>query len=275
MTKWLYIFFALVLIVGCKKQVQITDETDFELEITRDEFSDTIYWINKLNVISTSDEVLDAAIFQLVDNTGNMIYEDNWHNARNYSFALAERKLYNLTATVYLAEGDTLASENIQLDNNDYPDAIKINSIAINSSVLNTDGYYYVSNVHGTLVSIYHALDGIYNSDNYDVEVATIFYQKQFSPKKLNYTFSNFQLPARSIKRNWRYYEVQVGFPLVVGSSGTTVVNDRKVYFFMDVEQLAKFGNSTASISLYYESDDSSEGGIYTGTIEYEWVYEN
>lgn len=275
MMRWFCILFGVLLLSSCEKEVTILDNTTFDLSVNRDEFSDTIYWIDKINVVSTNDSVIDRAMFKLEDEFGNTLFEDRWQNARNYSFGLEQRRKYTLEASLYLNPGNTLVSEEIEIDNNDYPDGFKINGIEINSSVLNNDGTYYVSNVHGTIVTIYHTPDALFTSDNYNVDLATVFYQKQFSPKKVSYNFNNFELPVRAIDDVWRQYEIQVGFPIVVGASGTTVVNDRKVIFYVDLEELVKNGNSSAGITLFYNSDDSTEGGIYTGTMEFEWIYEN
>jgi len=266
----------LVSVINCKKkQVILTDKTNFDIEINRDEFSDTTYSVYTLNVFSTNDNVIDSAVFSLIDENEITILEGNWKALRNVSFSLSERRKYDLTAKI-IYNGDELTSEIIEIDNSDYPDKININKITINSSILNSDGTYYVSSSYGTAVRIYFSPDALFESENYDVDLATVFYQGSFSPQTTTFNINNLSLPTRSIDRTWRQYEINAGYPLVVGSaSGSTIVDDRKVYFYMDLEDLAKNGNSSANITLYYDSDDSDQGGIYSGTLEYEWVYEN
>lgn len=274
LSKYLVIAISLMLSVSCKKQTTITDETEFSIEIDRNEFQDTLYSIDGLNVISTNDTVLNDGVIILKDDNNHVIFNDKWHNLQNFTFGLPDRRNYELTATLML--NDSLESVSIDIDNNEYPDFVKVNSIQIDASILSNDGTYYVSNSHTTLMTIYHALTSyLYEPEDYDVELATKFYQKSFAPKKTSFTFSNLQFPTRAINRKWRFYEIVLGYPLVVGPSGSTVVNDREITFYINVEDLAKNGNNAAAVPISVNSSDSSEGGIYFGTIEFEWIYEN
>lgn len=271
-------FIALILLllgmVSCNKSLDPIFRTDIDFEYERDEFSDTLYRIRTLNVTSTNDSVLSMAHAKIQDENGLVLLDDAWKSIRGQSFALEERRVYDVKLTVYYPfNQEEIFTDTISIDNRDLPKYIQINSISIISDVLQ-DNYLgeSVSNIYVTLLQIMNDIDFHYYEAEYFDDENILYFDRSFPPRSISFNLNNVQLPIKTFDQEInKIYNIEVSYPLVVG---TTLTNERDVNFKLNMEQLIiEFGVQPGTV-FTTDSYGSSSGGEFTGTLNFEWIYE-
>lgn len=262
---------------GCTKDYEPINVTDLKYEIERDDFSDTLYFVRNFNLTSTNDSVLDNAKAVIIDKNDNIILEDHWKNIVNSTFGLPERRTYDLSIEIYREiEGNLIFDykDSTELDNNDYPDYIKINSFEMDPACLDDNGVYSISNAHYTLVNIFNDLEYYFDEEEYSVDGEVTYLEKTFAPKTLNFNFNDLYLPTKSYDSEmWKYYAFWIRYPRLYSG---VIYDTRDIVFKLSVEGEIEKGTIQAGTVYSAESDDdaSNGGGLYFGVMKYEWIYE-
>ena len=287
----LYILALVILLISsCDKEQPPIDRTEVLFEVERDLFYDTLYIVSNLNITSSNDDILNSAHVRLIDGNDSTyeIFQGPWKEMRGHQFSLPERKYYNLELEVFLpnSPNDVLVKDYAGLDNFKYPDYIRITNIELDPSIISQESNNgeTVSNNHITLLEIKNDYDFIFgstslntsgnspiDSEEYYDDENILYLSKSYPPKKISFS-TDIQLPLMTFdSRFWKIYEVFIGYQLVINSSPTQVRSLRfKVSIIDLIKELGTEANTTFSINEF----DSSEGGMYTGTLKYEWVYE-
>lgn len=265
-----------LLLMACRKEYRPIYSTDLSVELKRDNFEDSVYFIKKFSLTSTNDSVLSYGFARIEDENGTIFFDEPWRNIAHQYLKLTERREYDLNLSIYRMINDQEIidhNESIRVDNIDYPDFIKINRVEVNNNILENDDIYSSSPIHSTLVQIFNSVDYLVDYDEYDVENNVYFLSKQYPPKALSIEFNNVKLPVRSYDNlQWRFYDFRVYYPLVI-TGGTQFAGERFTVHNIDIEYLLGVG-ATAGVEFSLQSSDSSQGGIYSGTLYYEWIYE-
>jgi hypothetical protein len=255
-----------------------------EVEIQPTASSDTVYRVANLTITSSDDEVLRSGKVIIKDENGMVLAYNDWQLVRNSLLALPERRKYTLSYGLYRPEDTTrfLAEGEVVIDNKKYPKAIKLLSCTMNSSVLNNDidgSGAVASNVHSVRVQI---LNG-FSFRNPPISSGVSYYEyvndkdivyllRSYAPKTTTFNFSNVILPFRTFhKKYFKAYEMTFYYPLALG---TTFYRNRQVIFDLDVNKMLNELGELSGVVYTISSSDSSEGGTYTGTINFEWIYE-
>lgn len=282
--------FVILLFSSCDKEQPPIDRTDVLFEVERDLFYDTLYTVSNLNITSSNDEILNSAHVKLIDGNDSTveILSGSWKEMRGKTFGLPERRYYNLELEVFLpdAPNEILAKDYIGLDNFNYPDYLKITNIELDPNIISqvSNNGETVSNNHITLLEIKNDFDFIFgstsintsgnpptDSEEYYDDENIIYHSKSYPPKKINFN-TDIQLPITTFDdKFWKIYEVFLGYQLVINSSPTQV---RSLSFKISIIDLINELGTEANTTFTINEFDSTDGGMYTGTLKFEWIYE-
>lgn len=269
---------SILMISSCKKEYTAVYNTDLSIELRQDVFNDSIHFIKNFNLTSSNDSVLSYANAKIEDENGNVFFDAPWREIASNHLILPERRDYSLAVSIYRnVNGSTVLDHTatLDVDNNKYPSYIKFNKIEVANNVLDDDGYYTVSNSYTTVVTITNSLEFVTDGDDeYDVDQDVKYLSKGYAPKSININLNNVLLPTKSHDHSkWRYYEITVYYPLEVNNNGQ-VVGERYILTKTDLYTLLQTSNNVAGVEYSASSYDSSQGGQYSATVFYEWIYE-
>lgn len=264
----------LLLVLGCDKSIELEDRTDISISVERDQFYDTLYYVSNLNVTSTNDEILQSAYIKLTDEAGNLVLSGDWKSLRGSTISLYERREYSLSMEVFLSaeSNEVVYDRKVTIDNIKYPKHLRVKQIVINDDVLDPDSNgLTVSNAHITLLRAYNHYDFTFDKEEYFDDESLLYFQRQFPPRTTTFN-QEFDLPLRTYQNeDWKIHEVFVGYPIAISGS---VVDQRRVMFKINILELMQTLGTESNNEHTIETSDSSNGGAYTGTLKFEWIYE-
>jgi hypothetical protein len=284
-TKYLVsIIFWLATVISCTKTYNPLQKHEMEVEILPSDIYDTVYRIANLTITSSDDDVLRRGKVMIKDENDEVLAADDWQLIRNSLLALPERRKYTLSFGLYRSEDSTrfLAEGQVVVDNIKYPKAIQLLSCTMNSNVINnaTDGSGAIaSNVHSVRAQIRNSISfsnpptssGV-SYYEYVNDMDIVYLLKSYAPKTITFNFSNVILPFRTFhKKYFKDYEMTFYYPLALGA---TFWMNRQVIFSLNMKKMMDEIGELSGVVYTIPSSDSSEGGIYTGTLNFQWIYE-
>lgn len=285
--KWLLILILTLLVFSCQKEILNVDKTEMMIEYDVDIFNDSIYDVTEFKLTSTNDSILNFGRIKIQDENQTVFFDNEWRSLINNSFALPERKIYDISFVLYRNVNDQIVIDYLdtnRIDNRKKPTKFQLVSASIENSILENQEVSglntFVSSIYSVLVNARLSIDddnesmpSNSNSFSYD------YYYQFHQPKKINFTFSNLYFDTRKIydnERRWMHYEISFNYPLQYGSS---FVQYRSISFFVNVKSFINADEINPNIEYEIDNDiNATSGGgasVYRGVIKIKWIYEN
>ncbi|MGV6860952.1 MAG: hypothetical protein ACWA41_04220 [Putridiphycobacter sp.] len=285
---WLFILVFTLFVLSCKKEILNVDKTEMSIEYEVDIFNDSIYDVTEFKITSTNDSILNDGRIKIQDENNVVFFDDEWRNLINNSFALPERKIYDISFVLYRNINEQIQidlEKTHSIDNRKKPVKFQLLSASIENSILENQDVgglnTFVSSSYSVLVNarLSNAYDDSESMPSNSNSFSYDYYYKFHQPKKINFTFPDLYFDTRKIfdnERKWMHYEISFNYPLQYGS---TFVQYRSISFFIDVLSFVNADDIEPNIEYEIENDISATSGggtsVYKGIIKIKWIYEN